>query len=124
MASQGAGSAIIEVVAASIESNRIKQFLAKLGLSQERFARCVGISFRHMHRIITGQADPSYLLACRIGAVLQQPVDRVFRGKIRTRRLPRGTSDAEVARVKAAVSARQRAAAYKAWATRRANDAR
>jgi transcriptional regulator with XRE-family HTH domain len=114
----------IEIVRASIRGNRIKEILEAKGLTQEELARRVGVSYRHINRVVLGATGTSLLVAKCIETVLETPLDLVFMFTIHTRaRVQREKSKAASARQKQAVSRRQRAAAYKAWRTRRANAA-
>jgi transcriptional regulator with XRE-family HTH domain len=114
----------IEIVRASICGNRIKDILHAKGLTQEELARRVGVSYRHINRLVLGASGTSLLIAKCIETVLETSLDRLFMFTIDTRaRVQREKSKAASARAKQAVSRRQRAAAYKAWQTRRANAA-
>lgn len=80
----------VEVVAAKIVSNRIKQVLNARGLSQEELARRVGISYRQVNRVVLGRSTPSVLLAECMAVVLDEPVVKLFKFRIVTRkRVPR-----------------------------------
>lgn len=69
---------------ASLTGNRIKAMIKDAGISgQEEFSRLVGISFRQANRIVLGKSNPSFLLACRMAAVLNRPVTEVFKVKIK-----------------------------------------
>ena len=76
----------VEVIAAKIVGNVIKQVLKARGLSQEELARRVGISYRQVNRVVLGRCKPSVLLAECMAVVLDEPVSRLFKFAIKTRR--------------------------------------
>ena len=111
----------VEVVSARIIRNRIKETLAAKGITQEELARRTGKSYRHINRLVLHVSEPSFLLAKCIETVLGVRSDRLFIVKVSTRACVRKhQSKAALAREKKMVSGRQRAAAFKAWQTRRA----
>lgn len=75
----------IEVTEASVATNRLKAVL-KNRLTQEEFARRVGISFRQANRIILGKASPSLVVAKRMSVVLGQPIEYLFQIRVKTRK--------------------------------------
>jgi transcriptional regulator with XRE-family HTH domain len=76
----------VEVIEAESTGNKLKRLLKERGLTQEEFARRVGISFRHANRIILGDSGPSLVLAHRMAAVLSTSPDEIFGIRIKTRR--------------------------------------
>jgi putative transcriptional regulator len=76
----------VEIVKATITTNRIKAVLAEKGITQEELSRRVGVSYRHINRLVLGRSEPSLLLALRIARVLNEPLEKLFVTKIITRK--------------------------------------
>lgn len=74
-----------EVTVARIRSNTLKKALKNKKLTQEGFARLIGISFRQANRIILNKSEPSLLLAASMAAVLDDSIDNLFTLDVRTR---------------------------------------
>jgi DNA-binding XRE family transcriptional regulator len=79
----------LEIVEATIKSNRIKQVLAAKKITQEELSRRVGVSYRHINRLALGRSEPSLLLAQKIAIILDEPVEKLFQASIRTRKVAR-----------------------------------
>ena len=80
------GQPAIEITKAKIVSNRLKEVLTTLNLSQEELARRVGISYRQVNRVVLGRSQPSLLLAECMAVVLGEPASSLFKFKIVTRK--------------------------------------
>jgi putative transcriptional regulator len=59
-------------------ANRLRVARAERDLSQEELARAVGVSRNTIGSIESGRYTPSALLAFRIAAALDTPINRLF----------------------------------------------
>jgi len=84
----------LEIVDSKIRANKIKKVLKDKGVTQEELSRRVGVSYRHINRLTLGRSEPSLLLAYRISAVLDEPVEDLFDIAIKTRRVARSQTAA------------------------------
>jgi DNA-binding XRE family transcriptional regulator len=78
----------VEIVSAAITANHIKHVLAAKNLTQEELSRRVGVSYRHINRLVLGKSEPGYLLVQRIAVVLNEPAANLFSVTIVTRPRP------------------------------------
>ena len=62
-------------------SNRIKEFRAKLGLTQEDLAQKTGVTRQTIIAIEQNKYIPSLLLAMKIARVFKQKVEMIFKTK-------------------------------------------
>jgi transcriptional regulator with XRE-family HTH domain len=76
----------IEIVECEIVSNKLIEAMARKGLSQERCAQRARMTTRQLGRIMKGQNCPSLKKAWALSLVLEQPLETLFRFKVKTRR--------------------------------------
>ena len=76
----------VEVVEASIVGNSLKTLLARAKLTQEHAARLAGVSYRHFNRVVLCRSEPSLLFAARTSTILGEPITRIWKLRLRTRR--------------------------------------
>lgn len=58
--------------------NRLRVLRAERGWSQAMVAERLGVSRQTVNAIETGKYDPSLPLAFKIGALFEQPIERIF----------------------------------------------
>ena len=58
--------------------NRIREYRARLGLSQEELARQVGVRRETIGNLEKGKYNPSLVLAWKIAQVFKVPIEEVF----------------------------------------------
>jgi putative transcriptional regulator len=58
--------------------NRVKEERARLNLQQQELAERIGVSRQTIHSIENNRYVPSTVLALKIAAIFQKPVEEIF----------------------------------------------
>ncbi len=78
----------VEIVECQIVSNRLMEVMSKKGLSQEETSRRTRMmTGRQLTRILKNEHCPSLERAVALSTVLGEPLDRLFKFKVKTRKI-------------------------------------